>query len=284
MSRWLRRALACLGLVAMPLWAASCKPDAPRPAPAAAGSDAALATIERALRRFQVAPPALRGSDDPRLALAREHLGAERWEAARGVLERLLDGEGGADGARADEARLLLGIAHQEAHRPALALPLLEAVLERGPSFASAPQAFYFYGKALADAGRAQAARAAFEADRALFPASGDAWFQLALLDVEEGDDGGARTKLERALELFTTARDKARAQARLGDLALGRDDLAEAERRYLACVELFPHYEVFHKLATVARRRGDGAAAEAYQRRHEELRAAARPLAPGPR
>ncbi len=280
----LSRAAPCLGLAVL-FVVASCAREDPEPAAgvAPASRDAALDTLERALRRFRDAPPAPRRSDDPRLASAREHLAAERWDGARGILERLLEAEGEV-GARADEARLLLGIAHQEAHRPALALPLLEAVLERGPTFAAAPQAFYFYGKALADAGRAEAARAAFEADRALFPASGDAWFQLALLDVEAGDAEAARAKLERALELFTKPRDQARAQARLGDRALARDDLAEAERRYLACVELFPHYEVFHKLAGVARRRGDGAAAEAFQRRHDELRAAARPPSAAPR
>lgn len=252
---------------------AGCERAQEQPATEGATRDAAVALVERALPRFRDARPAPRDEGEARLALAREHVRAQKWEQARALLEVLLGPENGAAGTVTDEARLLLGIVHQEAHRPLLALPLFEAVLERGPSVAPAAQAFYFYGKALADAGRAEGARAAFEADRSLFPSSGDPWFQLALLDVEAGEPAAAREKLEQALTRFRTPRDQAKAHARLGDLALAQDQLEEAERRYLACVELFPHYEVFYKLAGVARRRGDEAAAAEYLRRHEQLR-----------
>src|SRR5690606_33469019 len=144
------------------------------------------------------------------------------------------------------------------------------------PTFPAAAQAFYFSGKALAELGQIDAARVAFEADRTLFPKSGDSWFQLALLDAEAGRVDEARAQFGEALARFTTRRDRARVHARLGDLALAADDLDVAEQSYRACVELFPHYEVYYKLAGVARRKGDDAAAEEYERLHADLRARA--------
>jgi hypothetical protein len=73
------------------------------------------------------------------------------------------------------------------------------------------------------------------------------------------------------------------RAHARLGDLYVRLDDLAQAKRELETALALFPdEVEALFKLSRVLQRLGDPAGAEAARKRFEEARARARPEPPG--
>lgn len=130
--------------------------------------------------------------------------------------------------------------------------------LEANPNHQKAGEALFFLGESLlqsaqADqsAGRAKEARDGFEQADALFREylrrSGDgslarqAMFRSAEMAYFLGKSDAAREQLEAFLAKYSNDRLGAYVLPYLGDLALGRDDFAEAERRFRQGLEGFP-------------------------------------------
>lgn len=160
------------------------------------------------------------------------------------------------------EASFLLGYLHANSERWALARPHLQAALSAGPLYPRARQVFYLFGRSLQETGDLAGARAAYAADASLFPDQADGLYRLALLDLEEGALLTCVQRASACLERFTKPRDLAKTHALMGDVAAAMGEDLEARRAYERCVELFPHYEVFYKLAQLCRRMGDEEAA----------------------
>jgi tetratricopeptide (TPR) repeat protein len=242
--------------------------DRQAPAPATGSTGDAAARIRAALPRFRAATPP--GRSAPALADARALLQAGRREDARAALEAELPRD------PTGEAAFLLGWLHLDAQRYALALPLFERALERGPVFPKARRIFYLYARCLQETGDLAGGRAGYEADDLLFPTEPDAAYRLALLDFEEGDLASCEARARASLERFERPRDVAKAYALLADVLLVRDELGEARGALERCVELFPHYEAYYKLSRACARLGDEEAAERYLAEHRLWRARA--------
>lgn len=194
---------------------------------------------------------------DPRLAPAGRLLEQGRHQEALDTLIPILAGKPGSG-----RAALYFAAALHKLGRHAEALPHFERVLEAGPSVPKGEGAFHLYGWSLYHLGRLDEAHAAFEAAVRFLPGNHDPRFALGVCELEAGRPDAAEGHLAKALELAAAARaprDMARAQARLADVHLARDDLARARAALEECVKLHPAFdEAWHKLSRVCARLGD--------------------------
>ena len=189
-------------------------------------------------------------------------------------------------------ATFYVGLALHKQKRHAEALTFLERA-DAAPdgAFAESPHVPHYLGWCRYYLGDLAGARAAFEQHAAAFPEYDDTQFALGLIAFDQDEVDEAERRFRRALELLqraggdagaTTARERAKCLARLGDVALRRGDLESAERDARAAVVLWPdHHEAWAKLARVLDRQGK--AAEAATARTEQQAALARiAAAPG--
>ncbi len=252
------------------------QPGALSAAEAAAGGS--VERVQRALPRFE----AERGKSWPpsaeRVVRAREALRtATADDALKGpfhMLRRELE-----ENPENDEAALFLGVIQQRRANFGAARPYFERVLERGPSFASSEEVFFWYGLCLRRLGDPVGARESLTTHQRLAPAHGKTRYYLGQLALEDGDLERAAAHFEQALEAFFAEQgsrpdeDIAEVYASLGDLYMHRGELEQAEEALQTCVRLWPAgYDNYYKLARVLTLRGDAQGAEramtAFQRR----------------
>ena len=172
-------------------------------------------------------------------------------------------------------ATFYVGLALHKQKRHAEALTFLErADAAPDAAFAESPHVPHYLGWCRYYLGDLAGARVAFERHAAAFPEYDDTQFALGLIAFDRDEVDEAERRFRRALELLqraggdagaTTARERAKCLARLGDVALRRGDLESAERDARAAVALWPdHHEAWAKLARVLDRRGKAAEAAA--------------------
>ena len=187
--------------------------------------------------------------------------------AARIRLKKLLD-QNPTDG----QAAFLYGLSLHQEKRYSEARAYFDQALEHAPDYATT---HHFLGWCLFYEGELELARASFSRHTKLVEGEGDDYFALGLIALEQNHLAEAEDSFEIALQCFQALpafngrdREQGKTFARLGELAdvLGNLDLA-AERLSKA-TELFPdHYEAWHRLAAIERRRGNqDAAAQAAE------------------
>ena len=188
--------------------------------------------------------------------------------AARIRLRKILD-QNPTDG----QAAFLYGLSLHQEKRYSEARVYFDQALWHAPEYATT---HHFLGWCLFYEGELELAKASFSRHTKLVEGEGDDYFALGLIALERNNLAGAENCFEIALQCFETlpafngrAREQGKTFARLGELAevLGNLDLA-AERLSKA-TKLFPdHYEAWHRLAAIERRRGnqDAAARAANQ------------------
>ena len=188
--------------------------------------------------------------------------------AARIRLRKILD-QNPTDG----QAAFLYGLSLHQEKRYSEARTYFEQALEHAPEYATT---HHFLGWCLFYEGDLELARASFSRHTKLVEGEGDDYFAMGLIALERNNLANAESCFEIALQCFEDlpafngrAREQGKTFARLGELAevLGNLDLA-AERLSKA-TKLFPdHYEAWHRLAAIERRRGnqDAAARAANQ------------------
>ena len=182
--------------------------------------------------------------------------------AARIRLRKILD-QNPTDG----QAAFLYGLSLHQEKRYSEARVYFDQALWHAPQYATT---HHFLGWCLFYEGELELASASFSRHITLVEGEGDDHFAMGLIALEQNNLAVAEDHFETALQCFKDPSDfngQARAQgktfARLGELAevLGNLDLA-AERLSKA-TELFPdHYEAWHRLAAIERRRGNQDAA----------------------
>ena len=188
--------------------------------------------------------------------------------AARIRLKKILN-QNSTDG----QAAFLYGLSLHQEKRYSEARGYFDQALEHAPEYATT---HHFLGWCLFYEGELELASASFSRHTKLVEGEGDDYFALGLIALERNNLAGAENCFEIALRCFENlpafngrAREQGKTFARLGELAevLGNLDLA-AERLSRA-TKLFPdHYEAWHRLAAIERRRGnqDAAARAANQ------------------
>ena len=182
--------------------------------------------------------------------------------AARIRLKKILN-QNSTDG----QAAFLYGLSLHQEKRYSEARVYFDQALEHAPEYATT---HHFLGWCLFYEGELELARASFSRHLTLVEGEGDDHFAMGLIALEQNKLGTAESCFESALQCFETLpafngrnREQGKTFARLGELAevLGNLDLA-AERLSKA-TELFPdHYEAWHRLAAIERRRGNQDAA----------------------
>jgi len=200
----------------------------------------------------------------------RQLLQAGRLDEARGQLEAAVADEA------TGEAAFLLGWIANKGERHAIAARWFGEALDHGPRFPKASHTFYLYGRCLQEVGDLDGARAAYEADVALFPDGADGRFRLAQLDFEAGQLDRCEANARACLGRFARPQDVAKTHALLADVHLARGDPEAARAALEACVGIFPHYEALYTLSRVCARLGDDAAAARYLEEHRVWRARA--------
>ena len=188
--------------------------------------------------------------------------------AARIRLRKILD-QNPTDG----QAAFLYGLSLHREKRYSEARAYFDQALEHAPEYATT---HHFLGWCLFYEGELELAKASFSRHTKLVEGEGDDHFAMGLIALEQNNLADAENCFEIALQCFEDlpafngrSREQGKTFARLGELAevLGNLDLA-AERLSKA-TELFPdHYEAWHRLAAIERRRGnqDAAARAANQ------------------
>lgn len=182
--------------------------------------------------------------------------------AARIRLKKILD-QDPTDG----QAAFLYGLSLHQEKRYSEARTYFDQALEHAPEYATT---HHFLGWCLFYEGELELARTSFSRHTKLVEGEGDDHFAMGLIALEQNNLANAESCFEIALQCFEDlpafdgrARGQGKTLARLGELAevLGNLDLA-AERLSKA-TELFPdHYEAWHRLAAIERRRGNQDAA----------------------
>lgn len=200
---------------------------------------------------------------------------AERFDSAEAALRGALAERKG-DG----QIAFLLGVAIQKQKRYADAKPYFEQALASKQSFPEVDYVFHFLGWCAYYLGDLALARDAFDEHLRRVPNEADSVFGLGVVALDDDRLDDAESAFTRAIAMQEkdpkAARDVAKAKARLGDVLVRREKLADAERVLRDAVTLYPdHYEAWAKLARVLDRleRPD----EAAKARDEEKAAMAR-------
>ena len=162
-------------------------------------------------------------------------------------------------------AQFLLGLTYHREKRYALARPHFAKAAEFSPQF---HPTYHFYGWCLYYLGETAEARSAFQEHLRLDPTEGDSHFALGLLAMDADQLDEAERQFRQAIDLQSDnprrRRDVAKAHARLGDLYIRREQLAQAETHLQTATNLWPqHYAAYYKLHLVLNRLGEPEAAE---------------------
>ncbi len=207
----------------------------------------------------------------PQLSAVFRLIGRQQNEAARQDLAAYLQRHPD-DG----KAEFLLALSYHREKRYGLARPHFARAIELEPDY---HPAYHFQGWCLYWLGELPAAREAFERHLSYLPDEGDSHFAIGLIDLDEDRLDDAQRRFEHAIVLQSGSqhrrKDVAKAHARIADIPLPRDELADAKARLQAATGLWPeHYTAFYKLHRVLTRLGEAeAAAEAFRlyRRYEQ-------------
>lgn len=167
------------------------------------------------------------------------------------------------------QAQFLLGLTYHREKRYALARPHFAKATELSPQF---HPTYHFYGWCLYYLGETEQARTAFQDHLRLTPTEGDSHFALGLLAMDADQLDEAERRFNKAIELQSDnpkrQSDVAKAHARLADLYIRREQLAQAKTHLQTATNLWPqHYAAYYKLHLVLNRLGEPEAAqEAFQ------------------
>lgn len=206
---------------------------------------------------------------DQRILIARSMLRASRFEQAETALRVVLQ-----EHPEDAQTLFLLGLSIHKQKRYAEALLLFQQALAVGRPFPELDYLFYVQGWCAYNLGDLPGARAAFEEHLRRVPNEADSVFGLGVIALDEDRLDDAERLLGRAIAMQAEApraqRDVAKAHARMADVHLRRDNLAEARQSLRRALELYPdHYEAWAKLARVLERQGlseEAAAARAEE------------------
>ncbi len=162
----------------------------------------------------------------------------------------------------------LMGVAVMKQKKYAQARAILESSLDRNQDFAERKQVDHFLGWCCYYLGELEASKRHFQSHVGANATADDSYFGLGVIAIDEDRMGDAELALERAIELIglhpARSRDRAKALARLGDVAVRRDKPQDALTLYEEAAQLWPdHYEVWGKLARVYDASGRGVEAE---------------------
>lgn len=202
--------------------------------------------------------------DDVRLDTALRMLGKGALEPARQTAQTVQKAKPDCDRAVAIE-----GIVLNKMKRYEEAKPLLERARDSNQPFPEQKHAAHFLGWCHFHLGDLPAARAAFELHLKAVPGEPDSTFGLGLVALGEDRLDDADRYFGVALAGFTTPRDspvdRARVLTRMADLALRRDDPAAAEALLRRAIEASAvQHETWSKLARVCDRLGKDKEADA--------------------
>lgn len=210
--------------------------------------------------------------DDPRLEVARRLLASGQFTEARIVADTVAK-------QRPDmgRAHFYLGLALVKLKQYQQARPELERAIQLDQPYPERKHAHHFLGWASYHLGELDRAKSDFEAHLADVPDEPDSTFGLGLIAFDEDRLDDAERYLRKAIDLQqdpkASKRDLSKAWARLGDVAMRRDQPAEAEDRYMKALALYPDFsEVWAKLARSRDRLGK--TKEADSARQEEVKA----------
>lgn len=186
------------------------------------------------------------------LAIAAQLVRSGQFIDAEIVLRSIL-----AEKADCARAEFLLGVAVMKQKKYAQARTILESSLARNQDFAERKQVDHFLGWSCYYVGDLEASKRFFQSHLGANPTADDSYFGLGVIAIDEDRAGDAELALERAIELIgqhpARSRDRAKALARLGDVALRRERMQDALALYEEAAQLWPdHYEVWGKLARV--------------------------------
>lgn len=171
--------------------------------------------------------------------------------------------------------QFLLGVAVMKLKRYGEARELLEASLASKQDFPERRQVDHFLGWSCYYLGDLDAAKAHFQAHVGAVPTAADSYYGLGVIAIDEDRISDAQSALDRSLELLPqgprSAGDRSKALARLGDIAVRREDLPLALDLFTQAASLHPdHYEVWGKLARVLDSMGKPAEAHAAREQHD--------------
>ena len=167
------------------------------------------------------------------------------------------------------QGEFLLGLTYHREKRYALARPHFAKATELSPRF---HPTYHFFGWCLYYLGETKAAERIFQEHVQLAPNAGDSHFAIGLLAMEDDRLDEAERRFRKAIELQANnprhTREVAKAHARLGDLYIRREQLAQAKTHLQTATDLWPqHYAAYYKLHLVLNRLGEPEAAEqAYE------------------
>jgi Flp pilus assembly protein TadD len=195
--------------------------------------------------------------DDVRLDTALRMLGKGALDGARQTAQTVLKAKPDCDRAAAIE-----GIVLNKMKRYEEAKPLLERARDSKQPFPEQKHAAHFLGWCHYHLGELSAAQTAFELHLAVVPNEPDSTFGLGLVALGEDRLDDADRYFAKALEGFSKPRDsavdRARVLTRMADVALRRDDPAAAEALLRRAIEASPvQHETWSKLARVCDRLG---------------------------
>jgi Tfp pilus assembly protein PilF len=176
------------------------------------------------------------------------------------------------------QARFLLGLTYHEEKRYSTARTHFDEAERLEPQF---PYIYYFRAWGLYYLGELEDARVSFEKHLELMPDEPDSIFGLGLIDMDEDKLDDAERRFVRSIALHREiekkpnqrprAREIAKAQVRLSDVHLRRDDLEMAREALEEALQIYPqHYEAWYKLYVLCTRLADNACAERALREHE--------------
>lgn len=186
------------------------------------------------------------------LSVASQLLSSGQFADSQIVLQSILREQ--PDCARAE---FLLGVAMMKQKQYGQARPHLEASLAKEQDFSGRKQVDHFLGWTCYYLGDLESAKRYFQSHVGAVPMADDSYYGLGVIAIDEDRISDAQVALERAMELIGTTparkQDRAKVLARLGDVDLRRDKIAEALELYEHSLELWPdHYEVWGKIARV--------------------------------
>ena len=178
-------------------------------------------------------------------------------------------------------AAFYLGLALHKSKRHGEAALLLERASGAAKGdFPEAAHVPHYLGWCRYYLGDLAGARSAFERHAESFPDYDDTQYALGLIAYEEDRLPEAESRFRRALSILSAGdaalngKERAKNQARLGDVLLRRDRLAEAEGCYREAVRLWPtHGEAWSKLARVLDRQGRPGEADAARTEQARIR-----------
>lgn len=218
---------------------------------------------------------------DPALVPAYRAMQSGKYDEARAAVDAYLASTGAT--ARRGQAAFVTGMTYHRAKVYTAAIEHFLRALALEPGFA---ETYYYAGFALFNVGRLDEARRALAVYARVHPDDHATTFARGLVEIEADRVTEAEAFLRRAIELASAARaaakgpssldgDLGRYQARLGDVLVRVERLADARSAFAEATRLRPDSpEVWNKLAQTCERLGDRAAADDARRRGAEAAA----------